>query len=90
MSPYEVSLLAYIDSNDDSISFKKTTHLTATLCRLSMANLIEAKVSGLPISDDLVNWKTTKLGRIVCDRLYGVDVDNVKFCKECKQVLPVE
>jgi len=89
MSPYEVSLLAYIDSNDDSISFKKTTHLTATLCRFSMANLIEAKVSGLPIVD-LVNWKTTKLGRIVCDRLYSVSVVDVKFCEECGQVLPVE
>lgn len=82
--------MVHIDNEFDSVSFKRTTHLSGSLARLAMNCLIERRITTYFIPDDLGAWKTTKLGQGFCKRLCNVDENDVKFCKECGQVLPDE
>lgn len=83
MSPYEVKLLVHIDSCFDPIPFKKTDLLQDTILDFIKKGLIIESKSGMSL-----NWETTKLGRIVCRKFYGVDESHIEFCGECGQVLP--
>jgi len=82
MSPYEVKLLVRMDSCLDPIPFKKTKLLQDTILDFAKRGLIEFDFHVLKI------WRTTKLGRAVCNKIYAVDESDIKFCGECGQLLP--
>ena len=91
MSPYEVNLLIHIDSCRDPIPFKRTNLLQDVLCSFILKGLINPVAAEHSGSEDQVcNWRTTKLGRAVCNKFYAVDESDIKFCGECGQVLPIE
>ena len=85
MSPYEVKLLIEIDVGMYPLTHKKMPLLTDTIDAFAHRDFIEPVVD---FDDKSIIWKTTKLGRAVCNRFYAVNENGIKFCKECGQTLP--
>lgn len=81
MSPYEVRLLIEIDVGLWPLTIKDTPLLSNTVYDFFRRGLIEIS------EESKLNWKTTKLGRTVCTKFYGVSESNIKFCGECGQVI---
>jgi len=81
MSPYEVRLLIEIDVGLIPLTPFKNELFCDTIRYFLAKEFIE------PANDHQHNWKTTKLGRAVCDRFYAVDESGIKFCGECGRLL---
>ena len=84
MSPYEVRLLIEIDVGLYPLTHKKTPLLANTIGDFAHRGLIDIVEAN---TGRLNRWKTTKLGRAVCNRLYAVNESGIKFCGKCGQVV---